>query len=177
MSEIETLTAEYREHLGDVAPGAIEIIDAQTKRIAELDADYEKSRKELWAQTKKQQGRIAELEALVLSADTVSKVEYAAMVQQRDTMREDLKAARHLLTDAHGLLKSHANEDIGFDEWLEGQEFYELMQAYRVTPILQQTEASRRFEEIKARLCEFSFESPGSGPLIRAIEALPPFRA
>lgn len=280
MSEIETLTTEYREHLGDVAPGALEIIDAQAKRIEELElasvqdeveirqlkskrfapaeravldacaemllvpeekrvrvpneqdielvaeaewakrqehgiadreegidfvdapapaggADTDRSRPvmslirkqearaaELDEQLARARRRIAALEAQVLSADTVSKAEYAAMVQQRDTMREDLKAARHLLTDALPWLKARAHDGTGLEEWLDGQEFYDLMQAYRHMPIAEQAEVTRQYEAIKARLREFSFALedqadtlPVLGSLIRATEALPPFRA
>lgn len=106
MSEIEELTAEYREHLSDVAPGALEIIDAQAKRIGDLGSRLGKSRE-----------RIAALEAQVLASETVSKVEYAAMVEQRNTLREELKAARHLLADALPWLKTY-DEDADELSWL-----------------------------------------------------------
>lgn len=173
MSEIEKLTDEYREHLADVAPGAPEIIDAQAERIAELDAAHAKARH-----------RISTLEAQLLASDTVSKTEYAAMVKQRDTMREELKAARHLLNDALPWLKARAHDGTGLEEWLDGQEFYDLMQAYRHMPIAKQAEVTRQYEAIKARLREFSFALedqadtlPVLGSLIRTTEALPPFRA
>lgn len=70
--------------------------DLDSMRITDLEALKAKQAK-----------RIVELEAQVLASDTVSKVEYAAMVAQRDTMREELKAARHLLTETLPWLKTY----------------------------------------------------------------------
>jgi hypothetical protein len=39
-------------------------------------------------------------------------------------------------------------------EWLEGQEFYELMQAYRHTPVTLQAQVVEQFEAIKKRLLD-----------------------
>ncbi len=71
------------------------------------------------AQLRKARARIAELEVQVLSSDTVSKAEYAAMVKQRDTMREELKAARHMLDDALGWLKLYGAAPSEALEWPE----------------------------------------------------------
>lgn len=105
MSEIEKLTENEREllltqlglgtsHLddgtvvsnGDVVEKALRIIDGGSKA----------------------RQRIRELEAQVLASETVSKVEYDAMVEQRNAMREELKTARHLLNDALDFLQAQA---------------------------------------------------------------------
>lgn len=136
MSEIETLTEEERatidrhfaearadELRGSVSDPLVDeevrkllrIHDAQAKRILDLEALLAHLQEDLSKnlfirdETRAKQGkRISELEAQVLASDTVGKVEYAAMVKQRDTMREDLKAARHLLNDALDWLEAQA---------------------------------------------------------------------
>src|ERR1044071_4764984 len=90
----------YRSHLADVAPGALELIDAQAARIVEIDAKRAKARQ-----------RCAELEAQVVAAETVSKAEYLAMVKQRDDLREERKEARILLEDALGWLRTLEDSD------------------------------------------------------------------
>lgn len=39
-----------------------------------------------------------------------------------------------------------------FSEWLDGQEFYELMQAYRHAPLAPQSEVLGAFAHVKRRL-------------------------
>jgi hypothetical protein len=114
MAEIETLTEHERELLEEMADQyvgysgnedaqrkALRVIDAQAKRIEELEALLAHLQEDLHknlflrdeARSKARQ-RISELEAQVLSADTVSKAEYQAMVQQRDTLRQERNEAR-----------------------------------------------------------------------------------
>lgn len=88
------------------------VCDAQAARIAALErnqvtpamqAEFETGN----AQRDKLRSRIAELEALVLSSDTVAKSEYQQMVEQRDTMRKERNEARFLAQDALGWLQTH----------------------------------------------------------------------
>lgn len=124
MADIETLTEDERALLEEMAEHyvgysanedaqrkALRIIDAQAARIAEVEGQVYLLREEreqhiseivaLGGQIEglkqahaRARQRISELEAQVLSADTVSKAEYAAMVQQRDTLRQERNAAR-----------------------------------------------------------------------------------
>lgn len=68
-------------------------------RTTELEARHAKARQ-----------RIAELEAQVLAADTVSKAEYQAMVQQRDTLRQERNAAREEAAGLKGCIEDARTE-------------------------------------------------------------------
>lgn len=97
MSEIEELTDEERLNLthGIAASlgqaKALRIIDAQSATI-ERQAQALNDLTEI--SMPRLARRIVTLEAQVLASETVSKAEYAAMVEQRNTLREELKAAR-----------------------------------------------------------------------------------
>lgn len=126
MSDIEQLTQEERHEIFESSTTyelkLLRIHDAQVRRIAELEehqvtpamlTEFEMGKE----QRDKLRRRIRELEAQVLASETVSKVEYVAMVEQRNTMREELKAARHLLVDALPWLKTY-DEDADELNWL-----------------------------------------------------------
>lgn len=128
MSDIEQLTQEERHEIFESSTTyelkLLRIHDAQVRRIAELEehqvtpamqTEFEMGKE----QRDKLRRRIRDLEAQVLASETVSKVEYAAMVAQRDTLREELKAARHLLVAALPWLKTH-DEDADELSWLIG---------------------------------------------------------
>lgn len=128
MSDIEQLTQEERHEIFESSTTyelkLLRIHDAQVRRIAELEehqvtpamqTEFEMGKE----QRDKLRRRIRELEAQVLASETVSKVEYVAMVEQRNTMREELKAARHLLVDALPWLKTY-DEDADELNWLIG---------------------------------------------------------
>lgn len=62
---------------------------------------------------------------------------------------------------------------VKLSEWLEGQDFYELMQTYRHADVLKQPEVGAAFEEVKARIKAVHFGIPEE--VIHLIPDLPTF--
>jgi len=97
MSEIEKLTEEEREDVEEIAScqsASVESYQANARRAAALG----KALRILDAGSKARE-RIRALEAQVLASETVSKVEYDAIVGQRNTLREELRAARFRIAE------------------------------------------------------------------------------
>lgn len=118
----------------------------ETPDVEELEMSGEGDLSSWEARLAKARQRISELEAQVLSADTVSKAEYQAMVQQRDTLRqerntasEELKEVRRVAADNIGL-----SGDPGTIWFLDGEAEYTLEQIKECNRLAHAFWAARR---------------------------------
>ncbi len=169
MAESETLTEQERSAIRDWIGGRdiVDLVhglqsDAQRLREA-LDRstdDHGEVCKELHAakaklaaleakETARNAARLAEL-----ASGTVSRTEYDAMVKQRDTIRQERTEARDQLRYAIELVAD------ALEVWLDERDFYELMQAYRHSPILPLEHVGKAFEAVKAAILE-QVRNPG----------------
>lgn len=89
--------------------------------------------------------------------DEANGVEATGYSQQADRMRD----CADELDEALSSLKEEAHGDLSLKEFLDSQEFYELMQRYRHQPLAQQSNVTAAFEDVKMAILKHS--SPKEG--------------
>ncbi len=96
---------------------------------------------------------------------------YRALVKLLSALpKDDAQAPKNMITwSGNGVAFPSPQADIGVDEWLESQDFYEAMQGYRCAPMANQWEVIANFENVK-RLIREHFASPQPTPSIPAAQ-------
>ncbi len=94
------------------------------------------------------------------AADKDVQTIHAAMELLSTLPKDDAQAPKNMITwSGNGVAFPSPQADIGVDEWLESQDFYEAMQGYRCAPMANQWEVIANFENVK-RLIREHFASP-----------------